>query len=95
MEVGIVELAEDLASFNLSEGDLLLYVVENHQEMIAFLCVAGVVVSHCHDCAVVLHDDSRELEWDVEFLAKSDEKVDFLSAWVEEVATAVCLTLRL
>ena len=78
MKVSIVELAKDLASFDLSKGDLLLHVVEDHQEMLAFLCVAGVVVSHCHDCTVVLHDDSRELEWDVEFLAKSDEKVEFL-----------------
>ena len=69
MEVGVVEFPEDLAGFNLSEGDLLFDVVDGHQEMLAFLCVAGIVVGHCYDCAVVLHDDSGEFEWDMEFLA--------------------------
>ena len=45
--------------------------------MFAFLCVNGVVVGRCHDCAVVLHDDSGEFKWYMEFLAEGDDEVEF------------------
>ena len=45
------------ARFDLTEGDLLLDIVENHEERLAFLCVAGVTVGHGDDRAVVFHDD--------------------------------------
>ena len=46
--------------------------------MFAFLGVSGVVVGHCHYCAVVFHDDCREFEGNLKFLAEGDEKVEFL-----------------
>ena len=78
MEVCIVELAKDLARFELSERDLLLDIIEDHEEMFAFLCVSGVVVGHCHDCAVVLHDDGGEFKGYMKFLTESDDEVEFL-----------------
>ena len=70
MQVGIVKFPEeDLAGFDLAEGDLLLDVIEDHQEVFAFLGVSRIVVGHCDDGTVVLHDDSGEFEGDLEFLA--------------------------
>ena len=78
VKVGVVELAEDLASFDLARRDLLFDVVEHHEEMLTFLRVAGVTVGHGHHGAVVLHDDGGEFKGDVQLLADGDEKVEFL-----------------
>ena len=37
MEIGVVEFAVYLACLDLFEGDLLFDVVDDHQEMLAFL----------------------------------------------------------
>ena len=78
MEVDIIEFAVDLASLDLAERDLLLDLVENHEEMLALLGIDSVVVGHCDDCAVVLHNDGGEMERNAEFLEEGDKKVDFL-----------------
>ncbi len=57
MHVCGVEFAEDLASFDLAQYNLFLDVVQDHQEVLPLLGVCRVVVGHCHDGAVVLHDD--------------------------------------
>jgi hypothetical protein len=45
VEICIVELAKTLAGFDLYEGDLLFDVIEYyHQEMLAFLRIARIVV---------------------------------------------------
>ena len=79
MQIGVVQFSEDLAGFDLAEGDLLFDVIDDHQEMLAFLGVSGIVVGHRDNGAVVLHDDSGEFERDLEFLAESDDEVEFLS----------------
>ena len=62
MEVRVVQFPEDLASLDLAEGDLLFDIVEDHQEMLAFLCVVGVGVGEGNYGAVVLHDDGGQFE---------------------------------
>ncbi len=59
VHVGVVEFSIYLARFDLTEGNLLLDIVENHDEVLAFLCVAGVTVGHCDDRAVIFHDDDK------------------------------------
>ena len=61
VEVGIIEFAVDLSSLDLAEGDLLLDINENHEEMLALLGICSVIVGHCDDCTIVLHNDGREL----------------------------------
>ena len=56
VEVRVVEFPVDLASFNLTEGDLLLDIIDDHEKMFAFLCVSGVVIRHSDDRAIVLHN---------------------------------------
>jgi len=62
VHVGIVELAVDLSCLDLTEGYLLLNIVEYHQEMLAFLGISRIVVGHSDNRAVVLHDYGREFE---------------------------------
>jgi hypothetical protein len=57
---------------------LFLNVVEDHQEVLALLGISRVVVGHCDDGAIVLHDDYREFEGDPELLTESDEEIEFL-----------------
>ena len=41
----------DLARLDLVQGDLLLDVVEDHQEVFTLLALSRVVVGHCyHSC---------------------------------------------
>ena len=73
-----VELSVDLAGFDLAKVNLCFDVVNDHQEMFAFLGVAGVVVRHSDDSAIVFHDDSWEFQGDAQFLAKCDDEIEFL-----------------
>ena len=59
VHVGVVEFPIDLARFDLVQGDLLLDVVEDHQEVFTLLALSRVVVGHCNHSVVVLHDDCR------------------------------------
>ena len=60
VHVGIVEFSIYLARFDFAEGDLRLDMVENQEEVLAFLCVASVTVRHGDDRAVAFHDDGRK-----------------------------------
>ena len=62
VHVRIVALPIDLARLDLSQCDLLLDIIEYHQEVFALLRVSGVDVGHGDSCAVVLHVDCWELE---------------------------------
>ncbi len=77
IHVGVVEFSIYLARFDLAEGDLLLDIFENHEEVLVFLCVAGVTVGHGDDRAVVFHDDGRKFQGYMEFLAQCDKEVEF------------------
>ncbi len=58
VHVSSVKLSVDLASFNLSQHDLLFFdVIEDHQEVFAF-SVSRIVVGHYGNSTVVFHDDS-------------------------------------
>ena len=57
---------------------MFLNVVEDHQEVLALLGISRVVVGHCDDGAIVLHDDCREFEGDSELLTEGDEEIEFL-----------------
>ena len=57
MKVGIVEFSVYFAGLNLTEGKLLLDVVDDHQEMFAFLSMCAVFVGDGDNCAVVFHHD--------------------------------------
>ena len=60
MEIRVVQFAVYLVSLDLAEGYLLFDVVEHHEEMFAFLGVAGFRFSEGYYGAVVFHDDGRE-----------------------------------
>ena len=90
MHVRIVELSVDLPRFNLGQGYLFLDVIEYHQEVLAFLCISGVVVSHRNDRTVVFHDNGGELERYLQFLTESDKKVEFFCEGEDGPSFCVC-----
>ena len=57
MKVRIVKFAVDLAGLDLSEVNLLLDVIDDHQEMFAFLGMCAFIIGDGDDCAVVFHND--------------------------------------
>jgi len=103
VHVRCVELAEDFSGFDLAQYDLFLNVVQDHQEVFTLLGISRVVVGHCDNGAIILHYDCGKVEGDRSSWQRAIRKLSSLakvniaraSAWVEEVATAVCLTLRL
>ena len=78
MHIGRVQFSVDLARFDLAEVDLFFDVVDDHQEMFAFLGVSAIIIRHSDDSAIVFHDDGGEFEGDAQFLAKSDDEIEFL-----------------
>ena len=58
VEVCVVELAVDLAGLYLSKGNLLLDVINDHQEMFTFLGKCTFIIGDGDDRAVVFHNDS-------------------------------------
>ena len=69
VHVGVVEFSVYLTCFDLAEGNLLLDIIEDHEEVLAFLRVAGVTIGHGDDRAVILHDDGGKFQVYVELLA--------------------------
>jgi hypothetical protein len=57
VHVGRIEFSVYLSGLDLSQCDLFLDTIEHHEEMFAFLCVAGIAVGHCYYRTVVFHDD--------------------------------------
>lgn len=89
VEVSIIEFAVDFPGLNLTDGDLLFDVVEDHQEMFAFLGIGCVIVGHGDYSAVILHNDGGELHGDVELLQEGNEKVEFFGEC--EDRTGLCV----
>ena len=76
MEVGVIEFAVNLASLYLSEGDLFFDVVDDHQEMFAFLGKCTFIIGDGDCRAVVFHNDGWWSEWEAEFLAECNEIIE-------------------
>ena len=57
VEIRVVELAVDLSDLYLSKGNLLLDIVDDHQEMFAFLGKCTFIIGDGDDRAVVFHND--------------------------------------
>ena len=100
MKVRIVEFPVDLASFNLAEGDLLLGIVDDHVEVFAFLCIGVDIVTTALLSSMTMAGSSRGIRssWHramMKLRSLARVRMARASAWVDEVATAVCLTLRL
>ena len=57
VEIRVVELAVDLSGLYLSKGNLLLDIIDDHQEMFAFLGKCTFVIGDGDDRAVVFHND--------------------------------------
>ena len=48
------------AGLDLAEGDLFFDIVDDHQKVLAFLCMGTVFVDDCDNGAVVFHHDGWE-----------------------------------
>ena len=51
----MLSFSVDLASFNLADGDQLLDIVNDHEEVFALLCIGDVVI--IRHSAIVFHND--------------------------------------
>ena len=89
VKIGVVKFAVYLACLDLSKGYLLFDIIDDHQEVLEFLGIACVIVGHCNDGTVVFHDDCREFEGYLEFLAESDDEVDFFGEGKD--STGLCV----
>ena len=78
MEIGIVEFAVYFAGLDLAKGYLLFDIVDDHQEMLAFIGVRSVLAGDGENGAVVFHYDGWESDWETELLAKGDDEVEIL-----------------
>ena len=56
VEVRIVECAIDLAGLDLSKGNSLFDVIDDHQKMFAFLGMCTVIIGDSYDCTVFFHN---------------------------------------
>ncbi len=78
MKVGIVEFAVYFTGLDLAKGDLFFDIVDDHQEMFAFLGMSTVLVGDGDNGAVVFHHDGWKSDEEAEFLAKGDNVVEIL-----------------
>ena len=69
VEIGVVEFAVNFAGLDLAEGDLFFDIVDDHQEMFAFLGMSTVLVGDGDNGAVVFHHDGWKSDEEAEFLA--------------------------
>ena len=76
MEVGIVEFAVYFTGLDLATGDLFFDIVDDHQEMFAFLGMGTVLVGDGDNGAVVFHHDGWKSDGEAEFLAEGDNVVE-------------------
>ena len=53
VEICVVEFAVYFAGLDLPEGDLFFDIVDDHQKVLAFLCMGTVFVDDCDYGAVV------------------------------------------
>ena len=78
MHIRCVELAEDFFGFDLTQYDLFLDVVQDHQEVFTLLGISRVVVGHCDNGAIIFHYYGRKFVGAPELLTEGDKKVEFL-----------------
>ena len=78
MKVGIVEFAVYFTGLDLAKGDLFFAIIDDHQEMFAFLGMSAVLVGDGDNGAIVFHHDGWKSGGEEEFLAEGDNIVEIL-----------------
>ncbi len=69
MKVGVIEFAVYFTGLDLAKGDFFFDMVDDHQEMFAFLGMGTVLVGDGDNGAVVFHHDGWKSDGEAEFLA--------------------------
>ena len=78
MKVGVIKFAVYFTGLDLTKGDLFFDIVDDHQEMFAFLGMGTVLVSDGDNGAVVFHHDGWKRDGEAEFLTEGDDVVEIL-----------------
>jgi hypothetical protein len=77
MKVRVIKFAVYFTGLDLTKGDLFFDIVDDHQEMFAFLGMGTVLVGDGDNGAVVVfHHNGWKSDGEAEFLAEGDNVVE-------------------